>query len=123
MSGRQQLVSTESPTHREPVVAATLTPFAGDKNHQVRPPLGLPFLLRETVRADDGLLFALCLSQSCAGEPKDKLAEVGATNVNLSVLLVQDSSSCTTSLPLRVLLEARVDGALIVQHINHISFF
>jgi hypothetical protein len=56
------------------------------------------------------------------GEAKDKMAATGATNVNLSVLLMQDSSFCTTSLPLRVLLEAGVDGALIVQHINHISF-
>jgi len=32
-------------------------PFAGDEHHQVRPPLGLPLLLCETVRPNPNLLF------------------------------------------------------------------
>jgi hypothetical protein len=51
------------PHPQRPAVATTLTPFVGDENHQVRPPLGLPFLLRKTVRADNSLLCALRLSQ------------------------------------------------------------
>ena len=34
-------------------------PFAGDEHHQVRPPLGLPFLLCETEHPNPNLLFVI----------------------------------------------------------------